>query len=528
MENIYVFAFATFGHPNDFRQNCFLPEKRQSDIKVKLFDLTNAIKIYPKSTLYSIRKENVNGLNVISYTIYTYAKEKTSDRDGTFIGSSLIYTNGIANENVTIEKLKNFHTELLNKNVVDERLIVNHSNEFTISKSVTIDFEKLSYNLKKSEEPSNFNLSNNNVVVYSLIDSNTLQQNLKKALELLNNYDTIFFTDSEEIARFTVSKRLYKFLDESNKEFSNAVQSVRDEKKRQLEIIINDFQQEIKELTDKKQETIRKFKEGVEENKNLHRDNGSKIAEYDKQAEKIVNQYAEYERKIKEAINLINSNKQIDEVKAFHNENKREFINYINQNIKPTYLNRLNDIQARTNLTANNPRNSDWTQTSNEKSNNEQIKKRKPFKIFKLVSFIFFALWLVTIIYYQAFQIPEKNKIIQDYKYQINQNIAEDDDYQKTSDSKSIELNPKSNSQLNPNDIKNIAKSIKSDMSVNEVVRIIFEKNPTDIKKHYENQIDLYSKKIIELNKNCFVEKDGNNFYIQDTIKNIPSFKSNN
>ena len=364
--------------------------------------------------------------------------------------------------------------------------------------------------------------------LYSLIDSNTLQQNLKKALELLNNYDTIFFTDSEEIAKFTVSKRLYNFLDESNKEFSNAVQSVRDEKKRQLEIIINAFQQEIKELTDKKQETIRKFKEGVEENKNLHRENGSKIAEYDKQAEKIVNQYAEYERKIKEAINLINSNKQIDEVKAFHNENKREFINYINQNIKPAYLNRLNDIQARTNLTANNPRNSDWTQTSNEKSNNEQIKKRKPFKIFKLVSFILFALWLVTIIYYQAFQIPEKNKIIQDYEYQINQNIAEDDNYQKTSDSESIELNPKSNSQLNPNDIKNIAKSIKSDMAVNEVVRIIFEKNPTDIKKHYENQIDLYSKKIIELNKNCFVEKDGNNFYIQDTIKNIPSFKSNN
>lgn len=524
MENIYVFAFATFGHPNDFRQNCFLPENRQSDIKVKLFDLTNAIKIYPKSTLYSIRKENVNGVNVISYSIYTYAKEKTSDRDGTFIGSSLVYTNGIANENVTIEKLKNFHSELINKNVVDERLIVNHSNEFTISKSVTIDFDKLSYNLKKSEEPSNFNSSNNNVVVYSLIDSNTLQQNFKKALELLNNYDTIFFTDSEEIAKFTVNKRLYKFLDESNKEFSNTVQSVRDEKKKQLETIINAYQKEIKELTDKRQETIRKFKEGVEENKNLHRENGSKIAQYEKQAEKIVNQYAEYERKIKEAINLINSNKQIDEVKAFHNENKREFINYINQNIKPAYLTKLNDIQARTNLTANNPLNLDWTQTSNEKSNNEQIKKRKPFKIFKLVSFVFFALWLVTIIYYQAFQIPEKNKIIQDYEYQISQNIAEDERDEKTSDSKSTELNPKSNNQLNQNDIKNIAKSIKSDMSVTEVVEIIFEKNPTDIKKHYEYQVDLYSKKIIELNPHCFEEKDGINIFKQDTIRKIPSY----
>ena len=528
MENIYVFAFATFGHPNDFRQSCFFPSDRKSDPNIKLFDLTNAVKISPNSKMYSIRKENINGFNTISYSLFTFAKEKSSDRDGTFIGSSIVFTNGILNENIVIDKLNTFHSDIVNKNVVDERLIVNHSKDFSFSSSVIKDFDKLSYNLKKTDEPSNFNSSNNNVVVYSLIDSNTLQQNFRKALELLNNYDSIFFTDSEEIAKFTVSKRLYKFLDESKKEFSNAVQSVRDEKKRQIEIIINAYQQEIKELTDKKQETIRKFKEGVEENKNLHRENGSKIAEYDKQAEKIVNQYAEYERKIKEAINLINSNKQIDEVKAFHNENKREFINYINQNIKPAYLTRLNDIQARTNLTANSPRNSDWIQTGNEKSNNEQIKKRKPFKIFKLVSFVFFALWLVTIIYYQVFQIPEKNKIISDYEYQINQNIAEDDSYEKTSDSKNIALNPTSNSQLNSNDIKNIAKSIKSDMTVSEVVRIIFEENPTDVKKHYENQMDLYSKKIIELNKNCFLEKDGNSFYIKDTIKNIPSFKSNN
>ena len=528
MENVYVFAFATFGHPNDFRQDCFLPEKRQSVIKVKLFDLTNAIKIYPKSTLYSIRKEIINGLNVISYTIYTYAKEKSSDRDGTFIGSSIVYTNGIANENVTIEKLKNFHTELIKKNVVDERLIVNHSSEFSISKSVTIDFDKLSYNLKKSEEPINFNSSNNSVVVYSLIDSNTLQQNFKKALELLNNFDTIFFTDSEEIAKFTLSKRLYKFLDENKKEFTNAIQSLRDEKKRQLELIVNDFQKEISDLADKKNETLRKFKEGIEENKNLHRENGNKIAEYDRQNDKIGNYYAEYERKIKEAISLINSNKNIDEVKLFHNENKREFINFINQNTKPTNLNSLNNIQTRTSLISNHQRDSDWSQSYSKKSNNEQSEKNEPTKIFKLISFLFFALWLVTIIYYQAYQIPEKDKIIQDYDYQINQNITEDDSDKKDDESSIPELNPKSNNKLNSNDIKNIAKSLKIDMTLAEVISIIFKKNPTDVKQHYENQIELYSKKIIELNKNCFEEKNGNNYYKQDTIRNIPSFKSDN
>lgn len=528
MENIYVYGFATFGHPNDFRQICFYPENRQSDIKVKLFDLTNAVKVYPKSTLYSIRKENINGFNSISYSKYTFVKEMSSERDGTFIGSSVLYTNGIANENITIDKLNNFHSDLIKKNVIEDRLIVNHAKDFSCAKSVINEFDKLSYNLKKTDEPTNFNTSNTNVVVYSQTDSNSLQQNFKKALELLNDYDTIFFTKDQEIIKFTVSKRLYQFLDESKNEFTNAVQSLRDEKKKKLEIILNDFQTEISELEEKKQETIIKYKESIEQNKILHRENEIKIAEYDKQTEKIGNQYAEYELKIKDAIDLINSNKKIDEVKSFHNENKREFINFINQNTKPTYLNNLNNIQTRTSLTSNHQHNSRWSGATNDKSNNEQSQKKKPFKIFKLVSFLFFAIWLVTIIYYQAYQIPKKDKIIQDYEYQINQNITEDDSDKKDDESSIPELNPKSNNKLNTNDIKNIAKSLKSDMTLAEVVSIIFEKNPTDVKQHYENQIDLYSKKIIELNKNCFEEKDGNNYYKQDTIKNIPSFKSDN
>lgn len=251
---------------------------------------------------------------------------------------------------------------------------------------------------------------------------------------------------------------------------------MRDEKKRQLELIVNDFQKEISDLADKKNETIRKFKDGIAENKNLHRENGNKIAEYERQTDKIVSYYAEYERKIKESISLINSNKNIDVVKSFHNENKRQFINLINQNTKPTYLNSLNNIQARTSLNSNHQSDSDWSLSNSGKSNNEQSEKKKPFKIFKLVSFLFFLMWFLTIIYYQAYQIPKKNKIIQDYEYQLNQNIMEEDNDEKDSESISHELNPKPNNQLNTNDIKNIAKSIKNDMSLEDIVKLIFEK----------------------------------------------------
>lgn len=524
-QNIYLLAFGTFGNPYGFRQTFFKVANENVAKSIKTFDLnTNAIKLFQNTTIYSIRKEIANGINSVAYSKYTFAKEQNSDRGGTFIGASIYFTNEIAQENLTINKLHEFHKILVAKNVVDETIMVNHSDKFSVD--LPQDFDKLGFNLKKFDELINFNLSNTNLVVFSRINENTLQQNFKKSLELLNIYDTIFFTDSKEIVDFTKSRDIYKVIDENG--YDKEIQTLRDEKKKKLQILVSDFEKELSELDEKKRISIRDFKDSIEENSRLHQENNRKIEDDKKQINIIENKYYEFSKKIKEAINLIDTNNNIEVVKSFHNENKREFINYINQNIKPTYLNRLNDIQARTNLTANNQRNLDWTQTNNEKSNNEQSKKRKPFKIFKLVSFIFFALWLVTIIYYQAFQIPEKNKIIQDYEYQINQNITEDDSEEKTIDSQSTELNPKSNNQLNQNDIKNIAKSIKSDMNITEVVKIIFEKNPTDIKKHYENQIDLYSKKIIELNKNCFEEKNGNNYYKQDTIKNIPSFKSEN
>ena len=471
-QNIYLLAFGTFGNPYGFRQTFFKVANENVAKSIKTFDLnTNAIKLFQNTTIYSIRKEIANGINSVAYSKYTFAKEQNSDRGGTFIGASIYFTNEIAQENLTINKLNEFHKILVSKNVEDETIMVDHSDKFSVD--LPQDFDKLGFNLKKFDELTNFNLSNINLVVFSRINENTLQQNFKKSLELLNRYDTIFFTDSKKIADFTKSKDIYKVIDENG--YDKEIEALREEKKRKLQLLVSDYEKELSELDEKKRITIRDFKDSIAENSRLHQENNLKIEDSKNQINKIENKYYEFSKKIKEAINLINTNNNVEVVKSFHNENKREFINYVNQNIKPTYLNKLSDFQARTNLTANIQRNSNWIEVNNEKSINEQTKKRKPFKDFKLISFLFFVLWLVTIIYYQAFQIPEKNKIIQDYKYQINQNIIEDNIDVKTSDSNSRELNPKSNNKLNQNDVKNIAKNIKSDMNIADVDKIIFE-----------------------------------------------------
>ena len=62
-------------------------------------------------------------------------------------------------------------------------------------------------------------------------------------------------------------------------------------------------------------------------------------------------------------------------------------------------------------------------------------------------------------------------------------------------------------------------------MKLDEVVKVIFNENPAEIGSIYSGQEAIYSKHLIELNKQCFEEKDGLYYFTKDTIKHIPTFK---
>lgn len=404
-QNIYLLAFGTFGNPYGFRQTFYLGN--QNVVKsIKTFDLnTNAIKLFENSILYSIRKESVNGLNAIAYSKYSFAKEKNSDRGGTFVGASILFTNEIAEDNLTITKLNEFHEILVRKNIDDKTIMVNHSDDFTVD--MPKDFDKLSFHLKNIDEPSNFRLSNSNLVVYSRIDENTLQQNLKKSLELLNNFDTIFFTDDQEIANFTIAKSLYKTIDE--KGFDDEIQIVKEEKKKQRQVILHDFEKEFSELEENKKTSIRVLKESIEQNTKLHQENGRKIEESKKQVTIVENKYSEFSRKIKEAISYIHTDKKIEEIKLFHNENKHEFINYINENTKPQYLNSLSNIQSKTGSAVRNQPAPDWFQPDNEFKRRERTKEESS-RTYMFLFILFFSLWILTFLYFLF--LDEINKLL--------------------------------------------------------------------------------------------------------------------
>ncbi|RZK18964.1 MAG: hypothetical protein EOO43_12095, partial [Flavobacterium sp.] len=124
--NYFISTFGTFGNPNGFQQSYLFAQGKENIARsIKMFDLnTNAIKLFANSKVYAIRKEFVNDHRVISYSIYSYAKEQNSERSGTFIGSSILFIDQIVDENITLRNLNEFHSSLAEKNTHDNTITV--------------------------------------------------------------------------------------------------------------------------------------------------------------------------------------------------------------------------------------------------------------------------------------------------------------------------------------------------------------------------------------------------------------------
>ncbi len=141
--NYFISAFGTFGNPNGFQQSYLLSDLTTNIARnIKTFDLnTNAIKLFPDTKIYSIRKEVADDHFIISYSVYSYAKEPDSDRSGTFIGSSFLFVDKFAEENIVIRNLNQFQNSLVEKNVDNNTIIVRHSKDFFLSNPK--DFDKI-------------------------------------------------------------------------------------------------------------------------------------------------------------------------------------------------------------------------------------------------------------------------------------------------------------------------------------------------------------------------------------------------
>src|SRR5690606_35223878 len=318
--SINLIAFGTFGNPNGFTQTFFTGDPNIQN-NIKTFDIRGSILIYPKSTLYSIRKEYKDGYNMIAYSIYTYAQEPTSTRNGSFIGSSILFVNKIAEENITINNLNEFHYNLKTKNLQGDIITVNHSNNFAINKPK--NFDKINSHLKEIDN-LNFAQTNKNLVVFCETSIDKLQYYFKESIDLLNVYDTIYFTQSKEVVEYVAQKGIFPFIQNvgSKKEFEIEIQKLAEEKLRKIQALRNELKKEKEKLEEDRKRQIDEYKKQIEQNERKHQENKQKIEESKKELNNIEQKYKNYSKKIDESIDSLKNGEDLDIVKKLHNENR--------------------------------------------------------------------------------------------------------------------------------------------------------------------------------------------------------------
>lgn len=82
-------------------------------------------------------------------------------------------------------------------------------------------------------------------------------------------------------------------------------------------------------------------------------------------------------------------------------------------------------------------------------------------------------------------------------------------------------LSPLPNGELNSHDISIVNRSIHSGLTVNEVVQVVFNKNPSDIRSHYVNQTVAYASALVNANDSSFE----NGVYNGKPLTKIPAYK---
>lgn len=214
---------------------------------------------------------------------------------------------------------------------------------------------------------------------------------------------------------------------------------------------------------------------------------------------------------------LRHNNGKLEEVKQIHNNNKVLFNNGVSDLKRPNYTTIISKPKPKGNLQTDYI-DQDYKNKSSQRERSKEKSEEKGYKInkYKVASYILAFLLFTSWIYVLFFK-SNSEVYIDQSQTQVSTETAQID-----------KLNPTPNSELNKNDYTIVAKSITYSSKIEDVVKIIFDKNPTEIKNNYKGQEDIYSKQIINLNKQCFEEKKTVHIILQRTPLDIFLISRNN
>ncbi|MEI6596383.1 MAG: hypothetical protein WCO28_12535, partial [Bacteroidota bacterium] len=339
-------------------------------------------------------------------------------------GSCITYSNGIAEENITIHELTAFHKELVTNNTNNDILTVNHSDEFYISETAISDIQRINFNLRDIDDIDDWSESNNNLVIYSRIDRDTLCDNLKNSLELLNKYDSIYFTDNRDVFSYCRQRSIYSAIS-SEKSFHDEILTIQNEQKREARNYIIFLESEQKKWEEETKKVISEKTKQVEITKKKHRENERIINESIRKVERIPAYFSNLTRSIEDCINQLNSGNKLANVRKLYNENEVLFISRIDEAKKFNDINIIQDLERNTYSQHNIPKvSNNQNPDDHQRPNQNHENKSMILMIFGgvlLLCLIFYGLWRSynSLSNQQIIEQEEKNN-----KIELNENNA--------------------------------------------------------------------------------------------------------
>ncbi|MCT2561987.1 hypothetical protein [Chryseobacterium herbae] len=523
MSTTYFFsAFGTFGNPNGFRQSYFLGGNADVVRHIKTFDLkTDAIKLFPGTKIYGIRKEPAGSSSLISYAIYTFAKEQNSQRGGTFIGASLIFVDKIASESLIINVLDEFHQHLEAHNVSEGVIVTNHSDKFSVD--LPKDYDKISLNMRELGDLGPAQMSNNYLMVYSETHSSQLQQHFSKAVDLLNSYEMIYFTESHEVAEFVKQKGIFKIVDMNG--FDREIQKCHEEKSKALTSYIRDLELEKETLKEDRKQLLDHLEKQIIQNEKRHQENEKNIRESKEGITAINTEFDQYSGRINELIGILKSNGKVENIKKEHLESRKKFADKIRLNRDIGTFSAMGSSSSQRSVKQ--PLGNSLEDFGRGESRENRGSKLNGYKIAFWSLLLLLAISAVGYIMFldggKMIGFPMEENRVAVESGNTDTVAAENKDLETAVEPSSVNLNPFPNAELNENDWRLVSKKAAPETKIDSLISIIYKENPSTVNDYYKHQKKDYKNHLYSLNDKSF-EIRGSDTILRDTLKRIPNY----
>lgn len=408
-KQIQVIVFGTFGTPYGYNHSIVSQSEEASKL-IHTFDLdTIAMTIFPDTKLYCIRKESFQNKIAISYGYYRYAKESNSARTGTFIGGALWSFDQLIKEDLAISVVTELVDDLMATNLNNGAFTVDHSKKMTLSKKPS-GYSQLAANTRSIKPLISSASTKKDLVVYCPVSKEKLSKIIEQALDLLNRFDTIYFTNDEKVAEFVYKKGLFEVVDEKN--FGKVVSEIIQEKKAIRSSFIKELREEKQRIQTEFNHYKSEFENNLEIQKSSHRENQKRIEGAQQKLSKIdkfaSDFFQEIELKAKE-FETVDVDVQV--IKSRFQGAKGDFWRKVQEILVPESV---KSVQVNPPVA---PHSKPAIKVApifdnerTERYSNKEEKKRSTDKFFQISTFALLLLLFSTIVIYQFIVLPKYKK----------------------------------------------------------------------------------------------------------------------